>query len=150
MHQFEAEEGIPRTISRVIVPTKGLGAEKRYQMRRTPTKLSIGIAALAFALAACTPGTQATASPTAEGDVSIVGTWNCGPPDEPERDVVEISADGTVTINQPGAGPASLTWTVEGDRVAFQGPPDAPADMGTIESQDRIVFDDGFVCTRAS
>lgn len=114
---------------------------------------------LAFALAACTPGTQATATPAAEGEVSIVGTWNCGPPDEPERDVYEISADGTVTITNPEIpeiGETGLTWTVEGDRVSFQGPPGEAPDMATIESEDRIVFDDGgsqgdgFVCTRAS
>src|SRR5688500_204093 len=113
-------------------------------MRRTPTKLSIGIAALAFALAACTPGTQATASPTAEGEVSIVGTWDCGPPDEPEQKW-ELSAAGTLTITVPGrpGNVGELTWTVAGDRVSFQGPPYEAPDVGTIESEDRIVFESG-------
>ena len=48
----------------------------------------------------------------------------------------------------------SLTWTVEGDRVSFQGPPNEAPDVGTIESEDRIVFESGAlgsgaVCTRA-
>jgi hypothetical protein len=126
---------------------------------RRPTSLQIGGTAiiLALTLGACTPAaTQAPASVTPTGGASIVGTWNCGPPDEPERDVWEISADGTVTIPQPQGGPLDLTWAVEGDRVSFQGPPEEAPDTATIESEDRIVFDaggsqgDGFVCTRAS
>jgi hypothetical protein len=124
-------------------------------MSRSPRTLHVILAMLAFALVACTPGTRATASPTAEGDVSIVGTWNCGPPDDPDRDVLEISSDGTVTIPQPQGGPLDLTWTVEGDTVSFQGPPGEPPDTGTIESEDRMAFDSfggesGVVCTRAS
>jgi hypothetical protein len=112
-------------------------------MRSIPTSLQFAITALAFAVAACTPGTQAT--PAAEGEVSIVGSWNCGPPPRPETDDIEIRADGTVTNTNPEIDRLSgeLTWTVEGDRVSFDG------DMATIESEDRIVFDDGFSCTRA-
>lgn len=113
------------------------------------------IAALAFAVVACTPGTAPTATPAADGDASIVGTWKCEPPDGSFRDNVEIRADGTVTITdaEDPATTGELTWTVEGDRLAFQpldAPPDAPPDMGTIESEDRIVFDTGIACTRAS
>jgi hypothetical protein len=112
---------------------------------RRPTTLQIGITALAFAVVACTPGTQATATPAAEGEVSIVGSWNCGPPPRPETDDIEIRADGTVTNTNPEIERLSgeLTWTVEGDRVSFDG------DSATIESEDRLVFDDGFSCTRA-
>jgi hypothetical protein len=118
-------------------------------MRRAPMILGIALVALAVAVVACTPGPQATASPTAEGDVSIVGTWNC--PGTPP-DVMEITADGTVTITSSG-GTETLTWTVEGDRVSFQGPPDEAPEVGTIESEDRIVFESdtvgrAVVCTR--
>jgi hypothetical protein len=114
-------------------------------MRCTPMILGIALVALAIAVCACTPGPQATASPTAEAEVSIVGTWNCLPRGQAEPDDVEIRADGTVTITSPGLGEGTtLTWTVEGDRVSFDGDP------GTIESEDRMVFDTGVVCTRAS
>jgi hypothetical protein len=149
--------GFPAAYPQGYSRDRDLG-ERRVPIVRRSTYLQIGGTAiiLAFTLGACTPGTQATASPTAEGDVSIVGTWNCGPPDEPERDVYEISADGTVALPLAQGGPEGLTWSVEGDRVSFQGPPNERPDMATIESEDRIVFDDGgsqgdgFVCTRAS
>ena len=90
-------------------------------------------------------GPQQTASPTPGGTASIVGTWNCGPPPRPEEDDIEIRADGTVTNTDPESDRLSgeLTWTVEGDRVSFNG------DSATIDSEDRLVFDDGFSCTRA-
>lgn len=113
-------------------------------MWRSPTTLHSGVTALAFAIVACTPATQVTASATG-GDVSIVGTWNCGPPPRPEEDDIEIRADGTVTNTNPEIDRLSgeLTWTLEGDRVSFNG------DSAKIESEDRLVFDDGFSCTRA-
>jgi hypothetical protein len=124
-------------------------------MRRTPMILGIALVALAVAVVACTPGPQATASPAGEGDVSIVGTWNCVATDGAEQEW-EIIADGTVTITSipDGFDLGSLTWTVEGDRVSFQGPPNEAPDVGTIESEDRIVFESGAlgsgaVCTRA-
>jgi hypothetical protein len=119
-------------------------------MRRTPMILGIALVALSVAVVACTPGPQATASPTAEADVSIVGFWNCVATDGAEQEW-KISADGTVTIRSPFGGESSLTWTAEGDRVSFQGPPNEPPDVGTIESEDRIVFESGAtaVCTRA-
>lgn len=127
---------------------------------RRPTTLQIGGTAiiLAFTLGACTPAaTQAPASVTPAGGASIVGTWNCGGPDQPEaREILEISAGGTATMPQPQGSPLDFTWTAEGDRVSFQGPPGERPDMATIESEDRIVFDDdsafgpGFVCTRDS
>lgn len=107
--------------------------------------MQIGLTALAFIVVACTPETQQTASPTPGGAASIVGTWNCGPPEAPGADLVEIRADGTVTVTPPGGEPgAPMAWSVEGNRGSFDGDP------FTIETVDRLVFDDGFVCTRAS
>jgi hypothetical protein len=109
-------------------------------MRRT---LQIGVTALVFLVAACTPGTQQTASPTSVGADSIVGTWNC----EPE--VLEIQADGTATFTEPnGTVHPGHTWSVEGNLVTFTDL-EGQEHPGTIEA-DRLVFDDGLVCTRAT
>jgi hypothetical protein len=151
--------GIPSDYRQGYSRYRDLG-ERRASMMRRPTRQIGGTAIiLAFTLVACTPAaTQGPASATPTGDVSIVGTWTCAPAGEPPpgREPLEISADGTVTIPQPQGDPLDLTWTVEGDRVSFQGPPGEAPDMATIESEDRMVFDDdsaflpGGVCTRAS
>lgn len=112
--------------------------------------LTLALVAYAFLVGACTPATQAPPSPTPSVGVSIVGTWNCGPPENPERDVVEVREDGTLTVNEE----LSLTWSVEGDRGTFGFPeggtftvPEGD-DPFTIE-EDRLVFDSGWVCTPA-
>jgi hypothetical protein len=105
--------------------------------------LQIGMTALVFFVAACTPGTQQTASPTSAGADSIVGTWNCEP------DVLEIQADGTATFTDPqGNEHPGHTWSVEGNRLTFTDP-EGNEHPGTIEA-DRLVFDDGLDCTRAT
>lgn len=118
--------------------------------------LLLGLMAFALVTGACTPAaTQPPASATPSAGASIVGTWKCGPPEGPSRreDDVELRADGMVTndevifdrldVNQRGP----TTWSVDGNRGAFHFPDGD--DPFTIEA-DRIVFDDGFVCTRAS
>lgn len=106
-------------------------------------------------LAACSSSspstTSATAStvassPSASGDVSIVGTWNCGPPDEPTNVVVEFRADGTATISNP-EDEFAVTWSLEGDRGEFTFPV-GPPEPFTVEA-DSIVMPDGSVCTPA-
>lgn len=107
------------------------------------------IAALVLALSAgaCSPAASPQTSPssaaasTQPSAASIVGTWKCGPPENPTLDTVDIRADGTVSIN--GAEP--MRWSLTGTRGAFQ-TPDGD-DPFTVES-DRIVFADGFTCTR--
>lgn len=122
-------------------------------MNRIPSARPIAWLALAVFVVACSG--QATASPPAAPTAtaaSIVGTWKCGPPEASGQDIVEIRADGTVTITQPDVAPdvtpgGSIPWEVEGNRGAFITP--EGRDEFTIEA-DRIVFDDGFVCTRAT
>lgn len=103
--------------------------------------------ALAILLAACSAGTAQSPSPSPSGP-SIVGTWKCGPPDAPGQDLVEIRADGTVSITQPGASPGgSVTWSLDGNRGSFDTP--EGKDPFTVEPG-RIVFDDGFTCAPAT
>lgn len=87
-----------------------------------------------------------TTSPgaTTAASASIAGAYHCGlPPEAP--DVVEVREDGTVTITQPGAS-VEGTWRVEGDEGAFT--IDGHEDPFSVEGE-RLLFDDGFVCTEA-
>jgi hypothetical protein len=120
-------------------------------MIRMTRTLQVGLTALALIGVACTPGTQQAASPTPGGAASIVGTWNCGTPDEPGSGVIEIRADGTATISNPG-DEFAVTWSLEGDRGEFIFP-EGPSDPFTVEA-DRIVIAPArggeTVCTPAS
>lgn len=108
------------------------------------TKAAAAIGPVSLMIVACTPETQGTASPSSGDAASIVGTWNCGPPEAPGGDLVEIRADGTVTVTPPDGEPGPpMSWSVDGDEGSFDGDP------FTVETADRLVFDDGFVCTRA-
>jgi hypothetical protein len=114
-------------------------------MNSTTRHLPLGLALCGMLVCACAPAaTQAPASVAPSvGGASIVGTWDCLPPGASEPDVIEISAEGTVTVNQG----EPTTWSVEGNRGAFHWP--EGDHTFTIEA-DQIVFDDGIVCTRAS
>jgi hypothetical protein len=98
--------------------------------------------AIALLAVACTPAAESGSPAPGRGD-SIAGTYNCGPPHDPSRDLVELGEDGTVTINEEVAG----TWSVEGERGAIT--IDGQDDPFTIEGEG-FVFDDGFVCAPAS
>jgi hypothetical protein len=80
------------------------------------------------------------------GSRSIAGTYTCSPPEGSRRDVVQFRDDGTFTITEPVPGEG--TWSVEGDRGVFHSP-EGIDDPFTVEG-DRLVFDNGFVCTKTS
>jgi len=110
----------------------------------------LGVIAFALFVSACTgaPTPSPTPAPSATPASSIVGTYLCGPPEARDQDKVEVRADGTVTITQPGGEPGQGTWSVQGNRGFFN-PGTSEEDPFTIDG-DRLVFDDGFVCNPAS
>lgn len=125
-------------------------------MRRNPTTLQIGVSVLAFALAACTPATQPTASPTAEGSVSIAGSYGCGREGDPDAPVFgwDLREDGTLQNHSPQDILAlattaeekivSGTWSVTGDsgKVTSEN-----VDYPFTIDGDNLIFADGkFVC----
>jgi hypothetical protein len=108
---------------------------------RSRRTLSSGLIALALLVGAC--GGE---------DGSIAGTYECQPEGvtpPPPGIIAELQEDGTLTITVEGEewAPAQGTWSVEGDRGAWHGlgGEDEPF---TVEG-DRLVKDDGLVCTRA-
>jgi hypothetical protein len=124
-------------------PRASLDGSITHAGRRTIAALGVTLL-----LAGCAP--EAPASPSAADDTtaSIVGRYDCQQPGASETDDVELREDGTLTISQPALGSSvEGTWSLEGNAGVF-----------TIEGADepfsidgnRLVFDDGTICTKAS
>jgi hypothetical protein len=127
-------------------------------VRRTPTTLQIGISVLAFALVACTAGTQPTgspASPTAEVSPSIAGPYACGREGANVPTFVwELREDGTLQNVSP---PDMLALGEIAEEKIASGTWSATGNAGKVTSQNvdypftidagSLVFADGeFVC----
>jgi hypothetical protein len=125
-------------------------------VRRTPTTLQIGVSVLAFALVACTPGTQPTVSPTAEGSASIAGSYGCSREGEGDAPTFgwELREDGTLQNVSP---PDILALGKTAEEKIVSGTWSATGNSGKVTSEnvdypftidgDNLVFRDGkFVC----
>jgi hypothetical protein len=113
-------------------------------MNRVPRSLTTSVMTVALLLVACTPATEAPASATPSAGGSIAGRYDCQQPGASETDLVELREDGTVTITQ-GESAVQGTWSVDGDSGAFT--VEGQDDPFTVE-EDRLVFEDGTVCTK--
>ena len=105
------------------------------------------VALIAMLLISCTPAPTPSPSPADGGTDSIAGRYACLQPGASEADDVELREDGTLTISQPALGSSvEGTWSMEGGAGVF-----------TVEGQDepftiddeRLVFEDGTICTKA-
>jgi hypothetical protein len=125
-------------------------------VRCASTTLQIGVSVLAFALVACTTGTQPTASSTAQGSASIAGNYACSR--EGEGDVPtfvwELQEDGTLQNISP---PDMLALGETAEEKIASGTWSAAGNSGKVTSENMdypftidggsLVFADGkFVC----
>lgn len=90
----------------------------------------------------------------------VAGTYMCGPEGEIPEDTLELRDDGTSTTSPPsppggeppkGAPGGELleeTWSIEGNRGSINSEGGGQKKF-SVEG-DRLLFDDGFVCTRKS
>jgi hypothetical protein len=110
--------------------------------------LALGILVLAACSSSAKTGGNETPTPAAGGgSASIVGRYNCRHPDSTE-DVVEIKGNGTVRVTR-GGQTTELTWSLQGNRGAFNLPGRPEPDRFTVENG-RLIFDEGSSCTRTT
>ena len=122
-------------------------------MNQTAPALTLGLVSVTLLAVACAPATVPASVDLPSVTVSLAGTYDCGPEGEAPEDVVELKADGTLTITHPDGVVEEGTWTAEGNSGAF-GPGTEFEDPFTIEGANLVFADPGaalrFVCTPAA
>lgn len=81
---------------------------------------------------------------TPAGEASIAGRYQCGPEGATsDLDMVELAADGTLTITHPDGAVETGTWSGDSSGGVFGG----EGGESFIVENGRLRFADGFVCT---